>query len=160
MTSGELNITQNKPVIREYTPADKENVLALLRLNIPKYFAPKEEKDLADYLENERESYFVMELNGALLGCGGFNISDDGTTGKISWDFFHPAHQGKGLGARLLRFRIEKLKEYPSIKTISVRTSQLAYRFYQKQGFEIRETVNDYWAEGFDMIRMECVVRQ
>lgn len=157
----ELNITHatgSNLIIRAYVPSDKEHVLALLRLNIPQYFAPEEEKDLEHYLENEIEGYFVMELNGELTGCGGFNFSDDGTTGKISWDFFHPAQQGKGLGAQLLRFRIEKLKEYPAVKVISVRTSQLAYRFYQKQGFEICETVKDYWAKGFDMIRMEMPV--
>lgn len=144
-----------KETIRNYEPKDHEKVLALLRLNIPRYFAPEEEKDLIHYLQNEAENYYVMELDGEIVGCGGFNFSDDGTVGKISWDFFHPEQQGKGFGTRLTLFRIQKLKKYPNVKTISVRTSQLAYKFYEKLGFETKETVKDYWAKEFDMVRME-----
>lgn len=146
--------------IRKYNKPDRENVLALLRLNIPRYFAPEEEKDLIDYLQHESENYYVMEVNGKMVGCGGFNISDDDTVGKISWDFFHPEQQGKGLGTALVRFRIEKIKEYPGVKTLSVRTSQLAYKFYERLGFEVKETVPDYWATGFDMVRMETALHR
>ncbi|WP_128548246.1 GNAT family N-acetyltransferase [Larkinella soli] len=142
--------------IRPYTPADREAVIGLLRLNTPRYFAESEEGDLIYYLENHAGHYFVLEEEGRMLGCGGFNLSDDGTVGKISWDFFHPEHQGRGLGSRLTRYRIEKLKEHASVKTVSVRTSQMAWRFYEKQGFELKEVVLDYWAPGFDLYRMEC----
>jgi ribosomal protein S18 acetylase RimI-like enzyme len=144
--------------IRPYTAADKENVLHLLRLNTPRYFAPSEEKDLVHYLDHHAQHYFVVESGGEVLGCGGFNFSDDRTVGKISWDIFHPGHQGKGLGSALTRYRIEKLKEYDSVRTISVRTSQVAYLFYEKFGFRLREVVKDYWAEGFDLYRMEFPV--
>lgn len=150
-----VEIKSSTPVIRKYNKSDESDVLALLRLNIPRYFAPEEENDLLYYLKNEAENYYVMELDGELVGCGGFNFSEDGTVGKISWDFFHPEHQGKGLGTQLTHFRIQKLKEFPQVKTISVRTSQLAYQFYEKLGFVTQEIVKDYWAKGFDMVRME-----
>jgi ribosomal protein S18 acetylase RimI-like enzyme len=146
--------------IRPYSAADKENVLHLLRLNTPQYFAPSEEADLVYYLENHADNYLVVEADGALLGCGGFNFSDDRNVGKISWDIFHPDHQGKGLGSALTRYRIERLKEYDSVRVISVRTSQVAYQFYEKFGFRLREVVKDYWAEGFDLYRMEFPVER
>ncbi len=146
--------------IRPYTAADRENVLHLLRLNTPQYFAPSEEKDLVHYLENHADHYFVVESGGALLGCGGFNFSDDRTVGKISWDIFHPGHQGKGLGSALTRYRIEQLKAYDSVQVISVRTSQVAYKFYEKFGFQLQETIKDYWAEGFDLYRMTFPVQR
>lgn len=142
-------------VIRAYKPEDQASVLQLLRLNTPEYFAPEEEKDLVYYLDNEMEHYYVLEYNGMLVGCGGINFSQDQSLGKISWDIFHPSYQGKGLGSRLLKFRIGQLKALGHIKTISVRTSQVAYRFYEKQGFRLVETVKDYWADGFDLYRME-----
>jgi len=144
--------------IREYQPADRQHVLHLLRLNTPRYFAPSEEKDLEYYLDHHAHHYFVVESGGELLGCGGFNFSDDRTVGKISWDIFHPGHQGKGLGSALTRYRIDRLKECDSVRTISVRTSQVAYQFYEKFGFRLREVVKDYWAEGFDLYRMDFPV--
>ena len=146
--------------IRPYSAADMENVLHVLRLNTPRYFAPSEEGDLVHYLDHHAQHYFVVESGGEVLGCGGFNFSDDGTVGKISWDIFHPDHQGKGLGSALTRYRIERLKEYDAVRIISVRTSQVAYQFYEKFGFRLREVVKDYWAEGFDLYRMEFPVER
>jgi [ribosomal protein S18]-alanine N-acetyltransferase len=141
--------------IRKYTPADKQAVMELFQLNTPAYFSPEEEKDLLYYLENHAENYYLIESEGETAGCGGFNFSDDGSTGRISWDIVHPAHQKKGLGSHLTRYRIRKMTEHESVRLISVRTSQLAFRFYEKLGFVLRETVSDYWAPGFDLYRME-----
>lgn len=141
--------------IREYKNSDKELVLNLLRVNTPLYFSYDEEKDLVWYLDNEIEKYYVITYEGRIAGCGGFNFSGDPTAGKISWDIFHPEFRGKGLGTYLLKYRIEKLKEYSCLKTISVRTSQLVYKFYEKSGFTLKEVVRDYWAEGFDLYRMD-----
>ena len=142
-------------IIREYEIADKGSVMNLLRLNTPEYFAPEEEADLERYLDGERELYYVLLFDGEIVGCGGINFADDKTTGRISWDIFHPGFQGKSLGSRLLKYRIEKLKSVGSIQRIAVRTSQLAYKFYEKQGFVLKEVITDYWAKGFDMYRME-----
>jgi len=144
-----------QPIIREYRASDKELVVALLRMNTPQYFSPEEENDFIDYLNNHREEYFVLEDNGQVVGCGGINYADDHTTGKISWDMFHPDQQGKGLGSRLTKFRTDRLKADASIRKIMVRTSQIAFRFYEKMGFELKETIADYWAPGFDLYRME-----
>jgi len=146
-------------LIRPYAPSDKEAVLSLLRLNTPAYFATSEEGDFVHYLHHELELYYVLELNREIVGCGGINFADNKTHGRISWDMFHPAHQGKGLGSQLTRFRINRLKEMDGIRLISVRTSQLAFQFYEKLGFELKESVKDYWAPGFDMYRMEIVQR-
>ena len=141
--------------IREYEPTDKDAVINLIRLNIPKYFAPTEETDLNYYLDHERELYYVLLFDGQIVGCRGINFEDNKTTGKISWDILHPQYQGKSLGSQLLKYRIEKIKVIDSIQKITVRTSQLAYKFYEKQGFELNEVKEDYWAKGFDLYRME-----
>ena len=73
---------------------------------------------------------------------------------KISWDIIHPDYQGKSLGRKLLMYRIEVLS-YSGIKKIIVRTSQLAYKFYEKQGFTLNEIKRNYWADGFDMYSMQ-----
>ncbi len=145
----------NDTLIRFYHPNDQTELLQLLTLNTPKYFSPEERDDLVDYLNHHIEQYFVLELHGKIVGAGGINFSEDRRIGKISWDLFHPAYQGKGLGSQLTRFRIELLQNLEHIETISVRTSQVAYLFYQKMGFVLLEILPDYWAKGFDLYRME-----
>lgn len=145
----------NHPIIiREYEPTDKNAVLNLIRLNTPACFAAKEEADFNRYLDNERELYYVLLCEDEIVGCGGINFADNKTTGRISWDMIHPKYQGRSLGTLLLKHRIVKLKSIGNIEKITVRTSQMAYRFYEKQGFELNEIKKDYWAEGFDMYNM------
>ena len=141
-----MNVEMNITTIREYQPTDKNAVIDLIRQNTPAYFAPKEEAD---------ELYFVLLLNKKVVGCGGINFTKDKASGKISWDIIHPQYQGKSLGAQLLKYRIEILKSIDGIQKITVRTSQLAYKFYEKQGFTLKEIQRDYWAKGFDMYSME-----
>lgn len=145
----------NLITIREYGVADKNAVMNLIKLNTPKYFAINEETDLHNYLENERELYYVVLIDNKIVGCGGINFADNNTIGKISWDILHPNYQGKSIGTKLLKHRIEKLKSMDNIQKITVRTSQVAYGFYEKQGFELNEIKKDYWANGFDMYNME-----
>lgn len=150
-----MNVEMNITTIREYQPTDKNAVIDLIRQNTPAYFAPKEEADFSNYLDSERELYFVLLLNKKVVGCGGINFTKDKASGKISWDIIHPQYQGKLLGAQLLKYRIEILKSIDGIQKITVRTSQLAYKFYEKQGFTLKEIQRDYWAKGFDMYSME-----
>ena len=146
---------EKRIVIREYEPADKNAVMDLIRLNIPMYFAVEEEAAFDMYLDRERELYYVLLVDELIVGCGGINFADNMTHGKISWDIFHPDYQRKSLGSRLLRYRIEKLKTVESIRKMTVRTSQFVYGFYEKHGFELKEVVKNYWAQGFDLYYME-----
>ena len=146
---------QSQPFIRAYKDSDKLIVLNLLRLNTPTYFSPEEENDLIYYLENEIEYYFVLEINNQIVGAGGINFSDDKTIGKISWDIFHPNFQRKSFGSKLLTYRIKKIEQIKEVQEISVRTSQLVYKFYEKHGFELIEIVENYWAEGFHLYKMK-----
>lgn len=147
-------------IIRKYTPADKTRVIELFQLNTPEYFSPIEEDGLIDYLANHSDNYFVAEEGGMIVGSAGFNLSENGKTGKLSWDIIHPDSHGKGIGTTLTKYRIQRLKEIESVKIISVRTSQVVYKFYEKFGLELQEVVNDYWAPGFDLYRLDKPVNE
>ena len=69
----------NLITIREYETNDKDDVINLIRLNTPEFFAANEEEDLNKYLEVERELYYVLLYDGKIVGCGGINFAD----GKI-----------------------------------------------------------------------------
>lgn len=149
-------MTQNKN-IRTFKETDIPLILEMFRLNTPKYFSPDEEKELEKYLKTERELYYVLEENEKLVGCGGINFKPDKTEAIISWDIFHPDHQGKGLGSSLLKHRIDKIHTFKEVKRIIVRTSQVVFLFYEKNGFQLLAVKKDYWAPGFDLYLMEYV---
>ncbi len=145
-------------MIRSYNPEDKTALIALLKLNIPHYFAPSEESDFVEYLDNHVEDYFVVEENGQLVGAGGINYFAASGQARISWDVIHPAFQGKGIGRKLTQFRIEHIKKNSAIGQIVVRTTQLVYNFYQKLGFRLEKTEKDFWAKGFDLYQMTLLL--
>ena len=141
--------------IRPYKNTEKEELLNLIRLNIPRYFDPSEEHDFSSYLDNELESYYVVEEEGKIIGCGGINYFPKERVARISWDMVHPESQGKGVGKKLTLYRIEEIKKNPDIDTIVVRTTQLVYPFYEKAGFTLEKTEKDFWAPGYDLYQME-----
>ena len=145
--------------IRKYTKEDKDQILRLLSDNIPIYFAEEEKNDLIYYLDNFADNYFVLENEVKILGCGGFNLTEDSKTAKISWDIIDSLHQGKGIGRKLMAYRLQKIKQIKSIEKVSVRTSQLVYPFYEKFGLVLHEIIPDYWAKGFDMYRLDCDIK-
>ncbi len=149
---------KNRITIRKFQPSDKFEIINLLKLNTPVYFAPEEEADLINYLDDETELYHVILFDDKIVGSGGINFSENNTAAKISWDILHPDYQGKSLGTQLLKHRIDILKSMEDVKKISVRTSQVAYKFYEKQGFELFEIIKDYWAEGFDLYNMKYIL--
>lgn len=145
-------------MIRSYIPQDRHELIALLRLNIPQYFAESEEGDYAEYLSNHLEDYFVVEEQGEVVGAGGINYFPEQGQARISWDVVHPAFQGKGIGRKLTQHRIDLVRENPDIHLLIVRTTQLVHTFYEKMGFTLVKTEKDFWAKGFDLYQMEMPV--
>ncbi|MGX7666210.1 GNAT family N-acetyltransferase [Flavobacterium pedocola] len=141
-------------MIRRYQKEDFNELIALLKRNIPEYFAPEEEADYSDYLTHHLEDYFVVTEDDTIIGAGGINYFPEEKTARISWDAIHPDFHGKGVGRKLTQYRIDLLKNNPEINLIVVRTTQLVYKFYEKMGFQLEKTEKDFWAEGFDLYQM------
>ena len=142
-------------MIRAYQRDDRSALLGIFRLNTPKFFHRDEESDFSSYLDRHAASFFVVEHQGQIVGCGGFHLVGEGAAGRISWTFLHPGHQGLGLGAELVHHCLLQLRSMPSVKRIIVLTSQYASAFFYKFGFRVEEIKKDYWAEGMDLHWME-----
>jgi [ribosomal protein S18]-alanine N-acetyltransferase len=130
-------------------------LIDVLRLNTPLYFSESEEVDFIRYLSHELEDYYVAIYDDRVVGGGGINYPEEGTTAVISWDLIHPEFQRKSIGSSLLKHRINRIGEIETIKKIVVRTSQFTYKFYQKHGFSLLYVIEDYWDKGFDLFYME-----
>jgi N-acetylglutamate synthase-like GNAT family acetyltransferase len=142
-------------MIREYSKKDKSRVIDLLRKNTPEYFDSSEESDFENYLESEVEDYFVCEENSKIIGAGGLNYFQKERLARISWDMIDPSSQGKGIGKKLVQYRINHLNKNSNIELIVVRTTQLVYKFYEKMGFELEKVEKDFWAKNFDLYQMK-----
>lgn len=142
-------------MIRAYSKKDQSKLIELLRHNTPKYFDSSEESDFESYLDNEVEDYFIYEENAVIIGAGGINYFPEEKIARISWDMVEPKSQGKGIGEKLMKYRINHLIGKPKIELIIVRTTQLAYKFYEKMGFELEQVEKDFWAKSFDLYQMK-----
>lgn len=140
--------------MRPYKNEDLEAVLAVFRSNIPKYFVPTEEAELREFLAAHAEAYYVCEVDGEVVGAGGFAANSDGQTVSLCWGMVRSDHLGTGLGKKLTMFRIEKARENFGGRPIVISTSQHTQGFYEKLGFEMTRHTPDGYGPGIDKCEM------
>jgi ribosomal-protein-alanine N-acetyltransferase len=140
--------------LAQYTSSDLDGVIEVFRMNVPESFHASEEADLRNYLEAHPNTYYLLRDHKP-VACGGFFIDPTTKIARISWDFVSPECHGKGYGSRLLKYRLDEINALPNVHAVEVHTSQLAYKYYQKHGFQIIHTEKDYWAKGYDLVRMQ-----
>jgi len=143
-------------MIRPYLPTDYKAVFDVFRLNIPDFFNEKEEADLTDYLHENWKTYFVVEVEGKIVGAGGHHYPLPGV-GRISWDFFHPQARNQGWGRKLVNHSLEEIRKKNHVKKIEVWTSQYAWQFYARFGFITHRVEKDFWAKGIDLYQMDMI---
>lgn len=139
--------------IRPYNSFDLENVIAVFRSNIPRYFGPDEEDDLRGYLEEHPGDYFVAEIDGKVVGSGGFALNNDQTV-SLCWGMIRKEHLGTGLGKKLTQYRIDAAREKHGDRPIVISTSQLTRGFYEKFGLRVTKHVPDGFGPGIDICEM------
>lgn len=146
--------------ILPYTPALKEKVLNVFRANVPEHFAQEEITQLNEYLDKWAEDFFVVIEAERIIGAGGINYNKEADHAVLSWAAISPAYQRKGFGSQLTQQRIQYVRQHTAYPKIIVRTSQTAFRFYQKMGFTLQYTKKDYWAPGFDLYFMDMILNR
>lgn len=137
--------------IRDFGPADRDDLFDAFRLNVPVYFAAEEEQKLVRFIAHERQYFLVMEVDDKVVGCCGYMLDGITQEGKLTWVFFHPAYQGMGFGQKLVGHCMQQIARNKNINQVIVRTSQLAGRFFEKLGFELIHKEKDYWGKGLDL---------
>jgi len=144
-----------------YQSSHFDKLMNIIRANTPPYFDESEIPQFEKYLREELEDYFTVFHNEKIVGCGGLNYEENNTVACISWGMIHPEYHGQGFGTKLTQHRIQHVKNTnPNIKKIIVRTSQHTHKFYNKHGFELLKTEDNYWAEGLHLYHMEQTLNQ
>ena len=141
--------------IRPYIPEDLEAVVAIFRSNIPKYFTPEEEPGLYEFLESYAEDYYVIDVDGEIVGSGGIARNNlENPTVSLCWGMVRKDHLGTGLGKKLTEFRINHVRERYGELPLMIGTSQHTQGFYEKFGFRLTEYEKDGYGPGIDMCKM------
>lgn len=109
--------------IREYRPADESACLDLFDSNRPKYFAASERDLFAAYLRRRNRPYFVVEVLGQVRGCGGFHVEDHGVS-HLDWGMVHADWHRRGVGADLLEWRLDRIRQIAHAWCVLIDTSQ------------------------------------
>ncbi|MEO6671053.1 MAG: GNAT family N-acetyltransferase [Ferruginibacter sp.] len=146
-------------MIRPFQTGDKPILIEIFKLNTPQFFDPKELADFDNYLDKYSKTYLTIEQNDKIVGGTGYQISNDNLTGSITWIFFHPDQAGQGLGKQAVEHCLTVLKANKNLETLAVRTSQLAFKFFEKFGFKLIRTKKDYWGHGLDLYEMEVKLK-
>jgi len=140
--------------IRPWQVADTEPLLAVFRKNVPTAFGESEVAEYADFLTTCQEPYVVAEHEGRVVGACGHSIRLHEQKAHIVWIFADPALKGLGIGTALMRYNLLAIRQYPEVTELVCRTSQVAYAFFERFGFQLQYTQPDYWVPGLDLYYM------
>ncbi len=142
--------------LRLYRPAEASACLSIFDSNVPTYFAPEERSDFERFLQEQAMdcAFQVIERDGSIVACGGLSRRGDGSAG-FCWGMVQRALHRHGLGRELALARLRQAEADPSIKRITLSTSQHTQGFYAGLGFQVTRIVSNGHGAGIDAVEME-----
>jgi predicted GNAT family N-acyltransferase len=153
--------------IRDYQPGDRAACIEIFNSNVPKFFTTEELTYFETWLNGQdagevaysnarAEYYYVAELEGKIVGCGGFYIAREEHVARMAWGMVENSLHKNGYGKELLAYRFKAIEKlYPECE-ISLDTSQHSYQFFEKSGFVTTKVQKDFYTLGmdrYDMVR-------
>lgn len=141
-------MTSETYLIREIEQKDNAQIAAVIRnvlveMGVPKIGTAYEDKALDIMYETynkKNATYFVIELDGRIVGGGGVSQLDnfEGNTCELQKMYFLPEARGKGLGAQMIEKCLTKAKEF-GFEQCYLETMpymKAAKKLYQRNGFD------------------------
>jgi len=138
--------------IRRYQTADREACCAVFMSNVPRYFAAAELGEFDSFLVGPDAEFFVVELSGEVVGCGGYAACDG--VGRLCWGMVERGMHGRSIGQKLLQFRLQHLFASTDIDRVEIDTSQHSTGFFAGSGFRVEHTCRDGFGQGIDRMAM------
>lgn len=126
--------------IRRYELRDRDGCLEVFDSNTPDWFCVEERSAFERFLDAPDAVYSVMDLDGVIVGCGGYYFRQDGMA-RLTWGMIRREWHRQGLGRFLLLHRIRKITKTGQAALIGIETSAAAAGFFERQGFH-RTAVN------------------
>jgi N-acetylglutamate synthase-like GNAT family acetyltransferase len=122
--------------LRTYLPTDREACLVVFDSQAPHPFGPDARAQFENFLDRGGATYFVMEYDGVVIGCGGYKIDAEASVARLVWGMVRRDSQGMGLGRYLLMYRLREIGKVGGIDNVRVETPQESAAFFEGQGFK------------------------
>jgi len=140
--------------VRPYLPADRDACLAVFDSNAPDFFKSHKRRDFEGFLDRGAVPYFVMEHDGAIIGCGGYFVTEQKAVARLVWGMVRRDWRRQGLGRFLLLFRLRQITKAGGVEMVHLDTSPDSASFFQSQGFKLARVAKDGYAPGLDRVEM------
>jgi ribosomal protein S18 acetylase RimI-like enzyme len=143
---------------RAYLPGDRCSCLDIFDGNAEAFFSPGDRTEFERFLDAPPGFFGVLEDEACkLVACGGIRLvgGDQADTASLTWGMVGPMSQGLGFGKALLRHRLARLADLPTVRRIVLNTSQKTVGFYLKHGFHVLESIPNGYRAGLDRINLE-----
>lgn len=141
------------PTIRSYQPSDRAAVLAVFKSNVPDFFAAGEERDLMATLDEPDGPSWVVELDGKVIGFGGYEVGELYNRATLTWGMVDRRFHKNGIGRSLLDYRMTHAAgAAPETRWLVVDTTPQVAGFFERCGFERVEEWAKGYRSGFDMV--------
>ncbi len=119
--------------IRPYQNDDLPECLRLFDSN-PNYFLTSEREQFQAFLEGGPGTYFVMEHDAQLVGCGGFALEAEPGLASLTWGLIDGRYHRQGLGRLLLFHRLKEISKLGNISVVRLETTPLTAPFFERAG--------------------------
>ena len=145
-------------MIRPYTVEDAAVCMDILEVNTPEFFLPADRQELAAFLDDLPEPYFMVEEQGRIVARGGWAMDPEGVA-DLTWCMVRRNSQRCGIGCMLLHHRLAGVRTESSASRARVRTTQLVQGFFAREGFREVEVIPAGFGAGLDQVTMEHCLR-
>ena len=137
------------PIIRPILKKDNKQIASVIREVLIDFGVPKVGTAYADVTldalyeayQKPRAIYYVVELNGKILGGGGISQLENSEENicELQKMYFSPEVRGLGLGRKMISLCIEKAKEFNFEKCYleTMTYMEAAQGLYKKKWFRI-----------------------
>jgi hypothetical protein len=144
----------------EYSEDHRDDLVAVLWQNVPKYFSAGDVADFQQYLSERKWDghYVFVDQADHVVGCASYYRKSASVVG-LSWMFFAPGR----IGHRRILPELEKylasifdrVGASHAELTYSLNTTPQVARVLHRIGFVTLETERDGYGSGYDKVTME-----
>jgi hypothetical protein len=145
-----------------YSESHSDDLIAILRQNVPKYFSERDVADFQQYLSerNWNGHDVFVDRDHRIVGCASFYEKSPSVVG-LAWMFFAPLQ----LGSRGLLPRLEEYLASVAVRvgasdsdlTLALNTTPRVAKLLGRIGFVTIDTAKDGYGPGFDKVRMQRI---
>lgn len=140
--------------LRPYLASDLQACLDIYDASAVTLAPTHPRQSFQTFLQNSPLTFFVLEHDANILGCGGYHHVEGSQQAELVWGMIHSKWHRQGLGRFLLMFRLREITKRNKVQLVHLEVPQQLAAFYQRQGFHIAAQKIDGYGSGLDKIEL------